>query len=112
MDPAGELAQLGDRLLDLVLRARQHGRLPASPSRRREAEHDGERDESLLGSVVELRSMRRRSASVAATSRARDARTSASCARTSAARRSFSSTSPAVARTDSTSAGSSSSAGS
>ena len=59
-----------------------------------------------------FRSRRRRSASVAATSRARDARTSASCARTSAARRSFSSTSPAVARTDSTSAGSSSSAGS
>ena len=56
--------------------------------------------------------MRRRSASVAATIRPRDARTSASCARTSAARRSFSSTSPAVARTDSTSAGSSSSAGS
>ena len=59
-----------------------------------------------------LRSMRPRSASAAATIRPRDARTSASCERTSAARRSFSSTSPAVARTDSTSAGSSSSAGS
>ena len=56
--------------------------------------------------------MRRRSASVAATIRALDARTSASCERTSAASRSFSSTSPAVARTDSTSAGSSSNAGS
>ena len=59
-----------------------------------------------------FRSIRRRSASPAATIRPREARTSASCDRTSAASRSFSSTSSAVARTDSTSAGSSSKAGS
>ena len=112
MDSAGELAQLGDRLLDLVLRAREHVCSAGVGAGSCEAERDRERDEPLLRAVVEVALDRRRSASVAATIRTRDARTSASCARTSAARRSFSSTSPAVARTDSTSAGSSSNAGS
>ena len=113
MDPAGELAQLGDRLPRP--RPGRGTAAPASPASPREAARP-----SVSESVTSrcwapswrLRSIRRRSASSAATIRARDARTSASWARTSAARRSFSSTSPAVARTDSTSAGSSSSAGS
>ena len=54
VDPAGELAQLGDRLLDLVLRAREHVRVGRVAARGREPERDGERDEPLLRAVVEV----------------------------------------------------------
>ena len=113
VNAAGKLAQLRDRLVDLVARARRAR--PARPRSPRAAAMPSA-SESVTSRCWapswRLRSIRRRSASVAATMRVRDARTSASCARTSAARRSFSSTSPAVARTASTSAGSSSNAGS
>ena len=54
MDSAGELAQLGDRLLDLVLRARKHVRARPRRPGCREPERERERDEPLLGAVVEV----------------------------------------------------------
>ena len=54
VDPAGELAQLGDRLLDLVLCARQHVRVGRVTTGSREPEREGERDEPLLSAVVEV----------------------------------------------------------
>ena len=54
MNSPGELAQLGDRLLDLVLRARQHIHIVRVTAGSREAECDGEGDESLLRPVVEV----------------------------------------------------------
>jgi hypothetical protein len=54
MNSAGELAQLGDRLLDLVLCARQHVGAGRVITWSRKPEGDGKRDEPLLSSVVEV----------------------------------------------------------
>ena len=54
MDATGELAQLGDRLLDLVLCARQHVRVGRVTAGSREPERERERDEPLLRAVVEV----------------------------------------------------------
>ena len=54
MNPPGELAQLGDRLLDLVLCARERVRVGRVTTGGREPERERERDEPLLSAVVEV----------------------------------------------------------
>ena len=54
MNAAGELAQLRDRLVDLVARALEHVRAAAILAPCRDAERQGKRHEPLLGTVVEI----------------------------------------------------------
>ena len=90
-DPPSELAQVGQRLLQLPLGlSEQHAALPVSDVRPQELEGHTEGEQPLLAPSCRSRSSRRRSSSPARTIRARDSRNSASCARSSACSRSFS----------------------
>ena len=111
MDPARELAQLGERLASSSLAA-----VTSSSARRVVADAAASRRSCSASATsrcwapsCRLRSSRRRSASPAATIRSREAWSSASRISDSACRCSFSSAIAAAARTASTSSGSSSS---
>ena len=114
-DPLAEVAQLLERDGERVARLAQDGPTAAGSA----ASFDSARPSVIAIETSRCcvpscrsRSIRRRSVSVASTSRARDACSSASFASSSARSRSFSSVSAAAAQTESTSSGFSRSAGS
>ena len=79
MEAARELAQLLERVRQLVARASSSRlRLGGSADLAREAQVQGQRHEALLRAVVEVALERPRASSAAWTIRARDARSSSS----------------------------------
>ena len=84
VDPAGELAQFGERGAQLALRPRRGVRLGSSSSSARSSRSANESTTSRCWAPsCRSRSSRRRALSPASTVRARDARSCSSCARVS-----------------------------